>query len=196
MDSSNTLISAKSLAIKYGLVWTAINLVIFLLVYYAGPQLMGTWKYSAIQLVIGLGLAVYFTLEIRKQIGGFWSFSEALKSIFILFIIPTIILFFFSIIFARWIEPTYESKITEMTLNATTELMERITDDQEIIDKAISDAEIAMVKQFHPSFMDIVKSIGFSVIIYFIGAMIWAAIFKKDRPTFYRTEQVDEELND
>jgi len=196
MMDSNKLTSAKSLAVNYGLMWTGINLVIFLLVYYAGPQLMGTWKYSAIQLVIGLGLAIYFTLEIRKQIGGFWSFSEALKSIFILFIIPTVILFFFSLIFARWIEPTYESKITEMTLNATTELMERITDDQTVIDQAIADAEVAMRKQFHPSFMDIVKSIGFSVIIYFIGAMIWAAIFKKDRPVFYRTEQIDEELND
>jgi len=196
MENSTNPISGKSLAIKYGLIWTAINIVVFLLVYYAVPQYMGTWKHSTIQFIVGIGLAIYFTLEIRKQIGGFWSFSEALKSIFILFIIPTVLLYFFSIVFGKWIEPSYPQKITELTLNTTTELMERITDDQEAIDQAIGDAEAAMVKQFNPSFMDMVKSIVFSVLIYFVASMIWAAIFKKDRPVFYTQEEIDGEVHD
>lgn len=190
--TSNDNVSATSLAVKYGLIWTAINIVIFLLVYYGVPQIMGTWKHSIIQFVVGIGLAVYFTLEIRKQIGGFWSFKEALKNIFILFIIPTIAVYFFSIIFGKWIEPDYPAKITEISLNATTEMMESMTNDQEMIDEAIAEMEQGLEKQFNPSVMDILKSVAVSALIYFIGALIWAAIFKRDRPVFIATEPENE----
>jgi len=188
MKSSSETTSAKSLAIKYGLIWTVINILVFLFVYYIVPDFMGTWKHSIIQFIVGIGLAVYFTLEIRKQIGGFWSFTEALKTTFVLFIIPTILLYFFSLIFGKWIEPSYPAKITEISLNVTTELYESITDDQEVIDQAILETEQALEKQFDPSFMDVVKSVMFSVLIYFVGSMIWAAIFKKERPIFYNPE--------
>src|SRR5690606_294441 len=163
METTTIVKSAKSLAIKYGLIWTVINIAIFLVIYYGAAQIMGTWKHSLVQFVVGLGLAAYFTLAIRRQIGGFWSFSEALKSIFILFIIPTVILYFFSLVFGKWIEPDYPQKITEITLNTTTELMERVEQDQEVIDQAIEEVELSMLKQFNPSFMDVVKSLVFSV---------------------------------
>lgn len=184
LEDKGDIVSAKSLALKYGLIWAAINIVIFLLVYYGTPQLLGSWKQSLIQAIIGIGLAIYFTLEIRKEIGGFWTYREAISAIFVLFIVPSIILFFFSILFGKWIEPGYSQKISEAALNATTELMERVTTDQELIDKTIAETEIALEKQLNPSFIDIVKSLGFSVLAYFIGALIWAAIFKRDRPVF------------
>lgn len=37
-------------------------------------------------------------------------------------------------------------------------------------------------KQFYPSIIDVLKSICFMAIGYFIGALILAAIFKKKRP--------------
>lgn len=191
--TSNNGVSATSLAVKYGLIWAVINIVIFLLVYYGVPQIMGTWKHSIVQFVVGIGLAIYFTLEIRKQIGGFWSFKEALKNIFVLFIIPTIVVYFFSIIFGKWIEPEYPAKITEISLNATTEMMESMTSDQEVIDETIAEMEKGLEQQFNPSFMDIIKSVAISALIYFIGALIWAAIFKRDRPVFIAQEPDNED---
>jgi len=191
--TSDSNVSATSLAVKYGLIWAAINIVIFLLVYYGMPQIMGTWKHSIIQFVVGIGLAIYFTLEIRKQIGGFWSFKEALKNIFILFIIPTIVVYFFSIIFGKWIEPDYPAKITEISLNATTEMMESMTTDQEVIDETIAEMEKGLEKQFNPGIMDILQSISISALIYFVGALIWAAIFKRDRPVFIAREPENED---
>lgn len=157
------------------------------------PQIMGTWKHSIIQFVVGIGLAIYFTLEIRKQIGGFWSFKEALKNIFILFIIPTVVVYFFSIIFGKWIEPEYPAKITEISLNATTEMMESMTTDQEVIDETIAEMEKGLEKQFNPGIMDILQSIAISALIYFVGALIWAAIFKRDRPVFVAREPENED---
>jgi hypothetical protein len=190
--TDNTRSSAKSLAFTYGLIWAGINIVVFLLIYYGVPQLIGSWKQSVVQLIIGVGLAIYFTLEIRKQIGGFWTYREAISAIFVLFITPSIILFFFSFVFGKWIEPGYYNKISEATLNTTTELMEKITTDQELIDKTISETELALEKQLNPSFTDIIKSLGFSVLIYFIIALIWAAIFKRDKPVFLSSEETEE----
>ena len=102
LEDKEDIVSAKSLALKYGLIWAAINIVIFLLVYYGMPQLLGTWKQSLVQSILGIGLAIYFTLEIRKEIGGFWTYREAISAIFVLFIIPSVILFFFAIGFGKW----------------------------------------------------------------------------------------------
>lgn len=182
--STHPAVTAKSLAIKYALYWTGISLVLFLLVYYGAPQIMGTWMHSALQIIVGIGLAVYFTLDIRKQIGGYWSFKEALSSIFLLFVIPAVLMYFFSLAFGKWIEPEYPAKITEITLNATTEMMENITDNQEAIDKAIEETEKGLAKQFNPGIGDMAKSLGISILVYFIFALIWAAIFKRERPVF------------
>jgi len=183
---------ARSLAVTYGLIWAAVNIVLFLLIFYGMPSAMGSMTYSVIQIAIGIGLAIFFTLRIRKAIGGFWSFSEALKSISILFIIPAVVMYFFTVLFGKFIEPTYAEKMTEITLNATTEMMENFSDDQEVIDKTIAETEASLQKQFNPSFTDALKSILISVVIYFVFALIWAAIFKKDRPVFYRPESETE----
>jgi len=192
LSEERSSVSAKSLAFKYGLIWAAINIIILLLIYYAAPQLIGTWKQSTVQMIVGVGLAIYFTLEIRKQIGGFWSYREAISTIFVLFITPSIIVFFFSLAFGKWIEPRYNDIISEATLNATTELMERISSDQDMIDKTIAETEVALEKQLNPSFFDMFKSIGFSVLIYFIFSLIWAAIFKRDRPVFLSRSETEE----
>lgn len=192
LSEERSSVSAKSLAFKYGLIWAAINIIILLLIYYAAPQLIGTWKQSTVQMIVGIGLAIYFTLEIRKQIGGFWSYREAISTIFVLFITPSIIVFFFSLAFGKWIEPRYNDIISEATLNATTELMERISSDQDMIDKTIAETEVALEKQLNPSFFDMFKSIGFSVLIYFIFSLIWAAIFKRDRPVFLSRSETEE----
>src|SRR5690554_3013656 len=187
-----SLVSAKSLAFKYGLIWSAINIIILLFIYYGAPQIIGSWKHSTVQIVVGIGLAIYFTLDIRKQIGGFWTFREAISAIFVLFITPSIILYFFSLAFGKWIEPDYNRIITEASLNATTELMENISSDQEVIDKTIAETEEALESQLNPSFFDIVKSLGFSVLVYFIFSLIWAAIFKRDRPIFRHRSEPEE----
>lgn len=184
--------TSKQLALTYGLTWAGINIVVFLLVYYGLPQIIGSWKHSLIQIVVGLGLAIYFTLEIRKQIGGFWTYKEAISAIFVLFIVPSIVLFFFSLIFGKWVDPNYNNIVKETALNTTTELMERFTDDQELIDTSIAEAEIALEKQLNPSLGDVFKSLAFSVLAYFIIALIWAAIFKRDRPVFMTRPEAEE----
>ncbi|WP_257670616.1 DUF4199 domain-containing protein [Parapedobacter tibetensis] len=182
--------NAKKIAINNALIWAVINIIIFLLIYYASPSLMGNFAYAFIQLAIAIGLAIYFTLDLRKKIGGYWSFREALGNIFLMFIVQVIVVTLVTTAFGKWIEPGYADTMREISLNATTKMAETFSSDQEQIDKIIEEAEKSIEKQVNPSFMDLVKSLAIAAIFYFIGALIFAAIFKRTAPVF---APVDEE---
>src|SRR5690606_14762170 len=112
LSEERSSVSAKSLAFKYGLIWAAINIIILLLIYYAASELISTWKQFTVKMNVDIGLAIYYTLEIRKQIGVFWSYREAISTIFDLFITPSIIVFFFSLAYGKKIEPRYNDIIS------------------------------------------------------------------------------------
>ena len=77
-------VNAKKIAFINGLIWAVINIFILLAVYYAMPNLLGNMAFAVVTFVISLGLAIYFVLDLRKKIGGYWSFREALSNIFIM----------------------------------------------------------------------------------------------------------------
>jgi len=184
--------NAKKIAVTNALIWAAINIIIFLLIYYAAPSLMGNFAYGLIQLAIGIGLAIYFTVDLRKKIGGYWSFREALAHIFIMFIVQVVVVTLFTTAFAKWLEPSYADTMREITLNATTRMAETLTSDQDQVDKIIEEAEKNIEKQINPGFTDVIQGLAIAAIFYFIGALIFAAIFKRERPVF-RTVGDDEE---
>jgi hypothetical protein len=182
-----TTADPKKLAFTNGLIWAAINIAIFLVVYYVKPDLMGSFAFMGLSICIGIGLAIYFCLDMRKQIGGYWSFKEALSSIFLMFFTQALIVFFFTIIFGKFIEPDYAVKMKEISETTATAMFEKMGADQETVDKAMAEMESKWESQFNPGIMDILKSIAFIAIGYFIGALIFAAIFKKERPVFAST---------
>jgi len=190
MTTTNlNIANAKKIAINNALIWALINIIIFLLVYYASPSLMGNFAYGFIQLAIAIGLAIYFTLDLRKKIGGYWSFREALGNIFLMFLMQFVIVTLFTTAFAKWIEPSYADTMREISLNATTRVAETFSSDQEQIDQIIEEAEKNIEKQVNPGFMDVVKGLAIGSIFYFIGALIFAAIFKRNPPLFAPVEE-------
>src|SRR5690606_38507929 len=91
----------------------------------------------------------------------------------------------FMFLFPRVIEPEYNDVLRNASLNAVTEMAESFGGgDQEAIDAMIEQAELALEKQLNPSISDALQAIAISVIMYFVGAMIFAAIFKRERPVF------------
>lgn len=177
-------VNLRSLALKNGLIWAAINIAIFLVIYYVKVDLMGSFAFTGIQMLVGIGLAVYFCMDMRKQIGGYWSFKDALGSIFLMFIVQAAIVYFFTIIFGKYIEPGYVVKMKDIMQNTATTMLEKMGMDQEKIDQAVADMEKKSDAQFNPGFFDMLKSLAFIAFGYFIGALIFAAIFKKEPPVF------------
>lgn len=178
----------RKLALTNALIWAIINIAIFLVVYYVKPDLMGSMVWAAIQIIISIGIAVYFCLDLRKQIGGYWSFKSALGGIFTMFFVQALIVFFFTIFFGK-IEPGYVQKMKDITANTTTQMLERFGMSQDKIDEALAMNEAKMEKQFNPGIKELFIGLGTVAIMYFIVALIFAAIFKKDPPVFIQTTE-------
>lgn len=186
-------VNAKKIAFINALAWAAINIFILLATYYAMPNLLGNMAFGIVSLLISLGLAIYFTLDLRKKIGGYWTFREALSNIFIMFIVQHLVYTLFVLAFGKFIEPAYETHMREVTLNASVEMAETFGGgNQEMIDDMIAEAEKNLDKQFSPTISEFLLSLGIAAIMYFVGALIFGAIFKRERPMFATVSEDDE----
>lgn len=184
MESTNL---KKSAAVN-GLIWGGINIVLFLLIYYAAPSIMGATWYSFVNLAIGLLLAIFFTKDLRTKAGGYWTFSYALKHIFIMFIISALFVAIFTNLFGKVIDTSYPVKMKEMIMNSTAEMYENFGMTGEAADEAMAKMDEELDKQFNPTFSQAIVAFGIIGIFYFIGALIFAAIFKKNPPLFIDNE--------
>lgn len=177
-----TQVNLKKEALKNGLIWGAINVVIFLVVWYAAPSLMSSYWYGFVVLILGIVLAVFFCKDLRTKAGGYWTFSEALWPIAAMFIMNVFTVAVFTYIFGKYIDPTYGPKMIQATMESSEKMFSSMGMDQSTVDEALSKMEADLQKQFNPGISDFVKSFGLMAIFYFIGALIFAAIFKKVNP--------------
>ncbi|RZK49301.1 MAG: DUF4199 domain-containing protein [Pedobacter sp.] len=174
--------------LKNGLIWGAINIVIFLVAWYTMPEALGETWYQLISIVIGILLAVYFCKDLRTHAGGYWSFSQALWPIFGMFILSAGILFTFNIIFGKYIDTTYPVKMKEMVMERSLAMYEKFGMDESMIEKSMMAVEESIDAQVSPTVPQAIKGFGIVAIIYFIGALIFAAIFKRSDPNPWKEE--------
>lgn len=143
--------------------------------------------------VIPLVVAVLYCLDLRKKLGGYWTFKQATTGIFIMLFVSYAITYIgANVIFAKFIEPQMVEKTQTVILNATTQMMEKSGASQEKIDEQIEKMQKQFEMQADTSPVKVVTAIGVSLIFIFILALIFAAIFKKDPPR-YDPRSLDEE---
>lgn len=181
--------TSNKLAINNGLFIGGISAVLNILIYYIYPQLMGNTIYGIFMMLIALGLYIFFTIDLRKKIGGFWSFKEALKGIFLMSFIAGLVSTFVNFVFYKFIEPGAFEQISSIITENLTVTYEKLGMDQVTIDNTIEKVLESMKSQFNPNFVDLLKSLGIGVLIQFIMSLIFAAIFKKEQPIFTSTEE-------
>jgi hypothetical protein len=181
--------TSNKLAINNGLFIGGISAVLNILIYYIYPQMMGNTIYGIFMMLIASGLYIFFTIDLRKKIGGFWSFKEALKGIFLMSFIAGLLSTFVNFVFYKFIEPGAFEQISGIITENLTVTYEKLGMDQDTIDKTIEKVLESMKSQFNPSFVDLLKTLGLGVLIQFIMSLIFAAIFKKEQPIFTSTEE-------
>jgi hypothetical protein len=184
---TTTLPSSKKLKIeaaKYGLYLGLISTAITLIIFYASPALMGSPAFGFISIILTLGLSIYFILELRKRNGGYWAFGEALPNIFIVFFVSMFSSAILMLGFSK-VEPTYEETMRSIMLNSMTELGERLSpNNPEVVDAMIEETEKGLDKQFNPTIGQFLQGQAITAITCFIFALIFALIFKRNRPVF------------
>mgnify|MGYP002374214911 FL=1 len=176
-----------------GVIIGILSTVIGVVTYYVFPSLLGSMSFGIATLVISLLIYVFFTLDLRKKIGGFWTFKEALKGIFLMSFIAGLIYSLANVVFYKFIEPGAFEKIAGFMESGMSQTFENMGMEQEKIDEAVAKQIEGIKAQYDPTFAQFFKNLGIAVIIQFVMSLIFAAIFKKESPVFASTTEEEEE---
>ncbi|SEG12650.1 DUF4199 domain-containing protein [Sphingobacterium lactis] len=188
MDAINpTTPDVKKKAIINGVILGIISLVLSIISLYILKSATSLMTSSVINFfvnyIIFLAVAILFTIQLRKAIGGYWSFSTALKNIFIMLAIAAVIGTVGIGIF-NMVNPNVQIEAIENTQNLTIEMMEanNMADDQ--IDTMLENLDQQKESLANMSIGQNLKGLAISLVLYFVLALILAAIFKKEKPLF------------
>ena len=135
-----------------------------------------------IGVIIPIVVAVFFCIDLRKKIGGFWNLRQATSGIFIMFLVAYVLSTVGNLAFTKLIEPDMSSRIQSTVIDATSSMMKSQGMEQEAIDKKVDEMNADFEKKTQGTVMQTIQGHVIGVIIVFVFALLFGAIFKKERP--------------
>ena len=136
------------------------------------PWLMGVF----FLLVVVLG--VLAIAGAKKLFNGFISFKDAFSTFFVVIVVGFLISTLVSYLIFNVIDPEAKDVLKQLTIEKTTELMERFNVPEEAFDEAI--AKVEETDSF--SLVSQIKNYFISLAMYSVIGLIVAAIMKKKNP--------------
>jgi len=137
-----------------------------------------------VSVIVEIGVAILFCNDLRKKIGGFWTFRQATTGIFIMFLVAYLVSYAGNMVFSKVVEPNMLDKMKTAMVSATTDMMQKQNASQDKIDESIAKTEKSFDDQKDQSIGKIAKSLGISIIVIFVFALIFAAFYKKEKPLY------------
>lgn len=188
VEQTKTLESLKPEAVKNGIGLGLIALVLGILSAYL---LVGAKSMMAIFLIpMGVGLiiplivAVLFCLDLRKKIGGFWNLRQATSGIFIMFLVTYAISNVGNVIFNKFIEKDMTERIQTTVVDATSSMMKNQGIAEDEVDKKVAEMNSDFERKNQGTIMQTIQGHVIGIIIVFVIALLFGAIFKKELPLY------------
>lgn len=193
METEQTLDNLKPEAAKNGLILGLITLVLGVISAYVLVKATSMWAIFLVPIGIGfiipVILAVFLSLDLRKKIGGYWNLRQATSGIFIMFLASYIISTGGNFVFTKLIEPTMSSQIQSSVTNATSSMMRGQGVDEATIEKKEAEMAAQFAKKESGTITQTIQGHLIAVIIIFVVALLFGAIFKKSPPLFFTEEK-------
>jgi hypothetical protein len=172
-------------AITSGLIYGIIVLVLSILSFYFITTMTTSFVLMLVSpivfsIAIPLLIIVFLCLDLRKKIGGFWSFKQATTGAFIIlftaFLVSTIGK---DVLFMKFIEPNMVEKTQDAMMGATRSLMEKSGSDQSQIDEKMADVKKQFDAQKNLSAGKIIQGYAITILLLFAFALILGAVFRR-----------------
>lgn len=164
--------------LQFGLVSALAAILIFVIIYILGAE----YFLSPIVWVSSYGLPIVFAVwggvAAKKKSEGFLSYKEALKVSFGVFVITGFLSTVFSYFIFNILDVAFAESVKQISIEKTIEFMEKFKVPDTEIDKTVD----GMIKQDMFSMGSLFKSYAYACILYFLEALIIAAIIKKKKP--------------
>ena len=163
----------------YGVI-SGVAIIAYTILLYVGGVEWYTGPLAYVSFLIPVIVAFLGGLKHRSLQGGYITFKEALRTVFIIFIISIILDTVFSYILLNVIDVPFREAIMQEAAVKMEKFLIKMGTPQDAIDKAMADFDNP--DNFSPG--KILLGVFFRMIIWFIVALIIAAIIKKKRPEF------------
>lgn len=171
--------SKMNSGIFYGLIAAGAAIVFSLVLYILGASYF-VHPIAFLAYLIPIIFAVLAGKAQKKEQGGYLEFSQALKTVFTVFVIWSFLSTVFSFVLLNYIDVPFREAMAQQAAEKTEEIMQKFGAPQKDIDKAVEDAlngnSFSLKSQF----------LGFALgsIFWFLISLIIAAIIKKKKPEF------------
>lgn len=191
MENNNGLLKKEGAIMGVYLGIIVVFLTILPMYYYVSSASFWTVTLGTVLTGVFLPLvvAVWFTFVLRKRIGGYWNFRQAVTGTFVMLLVASVISTLSGFVFERVIEPDMRERYMRNMQNNTIEFMENANVDAEKIDEqmALLDKQIEEAAKASP--LDTLKGFAVYIVVAFVLAMIFALISKRERPLFQHPEE-------
>ncbi|MDB5116814.1 MAG: hypothetical protein JWQ79_2306 [Mucilaginibacter sp.] len=172
------------LSLRSGLLIGGVSVILAIVFRIVDPlmQFTNMWV-QILSTIITIALLVILAIDIRKKIGGFWSFGEAFKSLIIMSFITMILTILYGFILFKFIDPDMPAKINDASQAVIEQRLSKMGISQDKIDEVSKTFESGEFKaKLEPTLKNEVTSLGFGLIIYAVIDLIIAACVKKQKP--------------
>ena len=147
---------------------------------------------TIISVLLPILVVILLLFNLRKSIGGYWTFRQATSGIFVMFLTGFLLhAIFYDLIFAKIIEPNMLQKTEISAIAAKRFLMSQQHQPQAKIAQSIADTKKEFEQQKQITAGRIIQGIFFYIIFIFLLALIFASMFKKDPPLYTNAAQIN-----
>lgn len=192
MQDTTSTVDLKRKAIIYGAILGLITFVTGIVSLILSKTITSFVSLLVIGTLLGfvvlIALTCYFAVQLRKSVGGYWDFRTALKNIFIVLAIGLIVSTLALTVY-NLIDPSLQRDAIENSRNITIEVLESLGTPDDQIDAALADIDKQLESLGTFSLGDTIQALAISLILYFVLALILAAIFKKEKPVFVQSTE-------
>jgi hypothetical protein len=186
MDSPSQNVSVERLSVMHGLLIGVVSVVLNIVFRLIDPMLQFTnWWLGFLILAIVLTLLVVLGIDVRKKIGGYWSFGDAFKSLLIMSVLLVVCSTAYNFVIFKYVDPEMPAKVNAVMLETTTSMMEKFGASQPKIDestKKYNNGEFEASQK--PTLVNELRAVGIGVLMYGIISLIIAACIKKKPALF------------
>lgn len=175
----------KKECIKYGIILGIISLVLGLIVLFVTKNIQSFWLLTSLSFgvntILYVLISLYFSYKLRAFNGGYWNFSIALKSTFLMLVIATVIATLTTTIYVHLINPSLQEEVLRNTINVTIEQLENSGAPDDVIDSRVATLEEQMDTLGQLKFSDAIRGLFIAILMQFIFSLFLAAITKNER---------------
>ncbi|UTW66872.1 DUF4199 domain-containing protein [bacterium SCSIO 12643] len=182
----------KEFYIKNGLIYGVVNIVYMMVTYVMGIETMISFWNIGFSLVFSLAIMIFMGTQVRKARGGYMTLSEGFKSLMVIYALGTFLYLLFNHLLGTVIDPELPGKMAEATIEKTMSMMESFDVPEEVLEETYN--EMGTVREdIHDNYTigGFIQTYVTMVAMGTIGALIGAAITKKENPNPFHEDSIN-----